>query len=79
MVQFLLEMGADATAADNDGNTALRKAIYEGNVEIVKLLLDNGGVDPTVGDAQGWKPLNLAAHNGHVEIINLLLERGSNI
>ena len=40
IVKLLLERGADVNAMALDGNTALRSAASEGNVEVVKILLE---------------------------------------
>jgi ankyrin repeat protein len=39
---FLIDCGADIDARDNDGNTALDYARFQGNKELVSLLMENG-------------------------------------
>ena len=39
----LLESGANVNAADTSGGTALMNAASNGNVEVVKMLLERGG------------------------------------
>jgi len=41
-VKLLLAKGADATAQDSEGETALHRAAYSGNHLILCLLLDTG-------------------------------------
>ena len=61
----------------DDGNNAIKWAVYEGHLEVVKLLLeakDEKGkprVDPAADDNDAIK---WAASNGHLEVVKLLLE-----
>ena len=41
-VRSLIDAGADVNAADEDGDTALMNAAWNGHVETVKLLLEAG-------------------------------------
>ncbi|MDH5680370.1 MAG: ankyrin repeat domain-containing protein [Spirochaetota bacterium] len=42
MVKYLLDKGADATVLTTDGRSVLHIAAFHGNVESMKLLIDNG-------------------------------------
>ena len=75
-VEKLLALGADVTAQDNDGDTALHGAAQTGNVEIIRMLLDKGA-DPNVKNKVGGTPLMWAAVYGHDEAARLLLRRGA--
>ena len=64
-------------------NNALRRnalmvASFEGHLDIVQLLLDNGAKVNDV-DSTGMTALMLAAERGHLEIVKLLLSKGANI
>ena len=53
------------------------KAAENGDIEIVKLLIDNGS---NINDLYyGYTPLHKAAENGDIEIVKLLLENGADI
>ncbi|RYO90536.1 hypothetical protein DL766_001114 [Monosporascus sp. MC13-8B] len=67
---------ADASDANNNGWTTLDVAARNGDVAVVKLLLDKG-TDPNVANNDGWTPLNLAAKNGHDEAVRLLLDKNA--
>jgi ankyrin repeat protein len=51
-------------------------AAEEGNVEMIKLLLDKGA-DPNLTNRRGMCALLLAAKNGHIQCVGFLLERGA--
>ena len=56
MVQLLLEFGAKPNAVDADGDTALVKAINQGNVDMIRILIEHGA-DVNFLDKQGRPPL----------------------
>ena len=76
-VEKLLAHGADVSAVDADGDTALHGAAKSGNVEIMKLLLDKGA-NPNATNRQGGTPLMWTAVFGHEEATRFLLSRGAN-
>lgn len=65
-------------AKDEDGKTALHRAVF-GNADsdIVKLLLENG-FDPNSENNFQYIPLHFAAKEGRKESTRILLEAGSN-
>ena len=75
-VEKLLAHGADVTAQDADGDTALHGAGKSGNVEIIRLLLDKGA-NPNAANRHGGTPLMWTAVYGHDEAARLLLSRGA--
>lgn len=81
---LLLERGADPGHRDNDGMTPLLLAAYEGNDEVVELLLEAGAdVDETAGPdgsitaAAAVTPLLAAAAMGHMKTVSRLLFWGA--
>ncbi|KAK4164777.1 ankyrin repeat-containing domain protein [Cladorrhinum sp. PSN259] len=78
-IRFLLDSGADATAADNEGQTALHYAVYRNQRINVSLLLEYGA--RSVID---WKSklgtrstvLGLASSKGYFDVLKLLLDSG---
>jgi len=63
---------------NGNGWMPLNLATYNGHLEVVKLLLDNGA-DLAVRDKYGATSLNCASANGHLEVVKLLLDKGADI
>jgi ankyrin repeat domain-containing protein 50 len=84
MVQQLLEKGADVTAKDDNGRTALHfatfgdretldeKTFFDSRKEVVQLLLEKGA-DPTAKDNSGRAALDSSAIDGNEESALLFL------
>ena len=60
------------------GGPALHSAIANGDVEMVRILID-GSADVNARDTFGDPPLHAAIYKGHVDIVSLLLARGANV
>ncbi len=74
-VKILLKAGAEPNAADNNEHfTPLMHAAAEGQLEVVKLLLENGA-NPALKDIDGDDAQTFARQNGHIEVAELLSER----
>jgi ankyrin repeat protein len=83
LTQVLLEHGASASIATNEGETALHivsRGEYdsqEQGVSTARLLLERG-VDVNTQRKDGWTSLHRAAFKGRVELTQVLLEHGAN-
>ncbi|KAM9347715.1 uncharacterized protein ankrd50l [Symphorus nematophorus] len=84
VASLLLEHGADPGHRDNDGMTPLLLAAYEGNDDVVELLLEAGadvdetaGPDGSVSAAAAVTPLLAAAAMGHMKTVSRLLFWGA--
>lgn len=78
-VDRLLSEGADASVEESDdffSNPILRSAVMDGNVEITRLLIDNGG-DVNARDSKGNSVLRRAITQGHTELVSLLIDAGA--
>ena len=77
LVQLLLKYGADVNALSQNGETALKLAAWNGQLQLVRILLDSGAdMDER---SQGDAPLIYASRNGQFKAVQLLLDRGASI
>ncbi len=65
---MLIEHGADVNAIQQGGFTALHAAAQQGNLELVKLLVDSGA-DPSMKTEAGKEASDIGRESGHEEII----------
>ena len=72
-VNILINYGANASAHDGTGVTALMFAARDGYMEIINVLLNNGA-NKSATDIKGDTALDMAKANGHEEIVTLLQE-----
>jgi ankyrin repeat protein len=77
VVRVLLENGARWDIPFN-GYTALQRAAWQGEVEMVAAMLDRG-VSPDAGSSTHPPPLVLAAERGAIGVVRLLVERGADV
>ena len=76
VVRFLLSIGANADAGDDDCITPLHLAVKRGDLELVRTLLRHG-VDADAADMNNRTPLHEASARGHVAIVRLLVQHGA--
>jgi ankyrin repeat protein len=78
VVRLLLAFGADANAAEGDGQRALHVVtgadMYRA-VAVTKLLVDHGA-DPKATDAFGETPMHKAAEHDSTEVVDFYAARG---
>jgi ankyrin repeat protein len=75
-VRALLNHGADVTAAEGDGTTALHWAAYRDDADSAELLIRAGARVNAVNDL-GATPLWAACENGSATMVRRLLEAGA--
>ncbi|TMW96752.1 hypothetical protein EJD97_006842 [Solanum chilense] len=74
LLKEIVRYGGDVTLPKINGSSALHVAVCEGNIEIVKYLLDRGAnVDQP--DEHNWTPRDLAEQQGHEDIKELFESR----
>uniref|UniRef100_S4RQ83 Tonsoku-like, DNA repair protein n=1 Tax=Petromyzon marinus TaxID=7757 RepID=S4RQ83_PETMA len=59
------------------GETALHRACIEGNLRLVKILIEKQGHPPNPRDYCGWLPLHEACNHNHQDIVEYLLDHGA--
>jgi ankyrin repeat protein len=78
-VKALLKRGADASAEERRGQTALMWAAADGHAEVVEMLIKAGAdIRATLPDS-GFTPFFFAARNGHTEVVRVLLKAGLDV
>lgn len=78
-IQWLLDNGIDVDVEDDSGCSPLiRLASMHGNVEVAKILIENGA-DLNKKDKIKKSSLMAAAVNGNLALVKLLVENGANI
>jgi ankyrin repeat protein len=70
---MLLKRGSRIDICDNGGRTALHRAVLEGEIQAVRLLLEHGA-DVNVRDNSGGTP---SRRRGYHEIVELLSGYGA--
>lgn len=77
VAKLMLKVGENPNLKDERGNTPLILASYEGNSDLVALLLEHKADVNSVG-FQGQTPLMAASYKGNVNIVRTLLTNGAN-
>lgn len=78
-VAALLKKHAAPNAALGDGTTALHWAVYNDDLELVKLLLASGASVDAHTRLRSLTPLHMAAENGDAALIEALLKAGAGV
>jgi ankyrin repeat protein len=76
-VRELLQKGVKPDERDSFGGTALHAAMFQKNIQIVKLLLQNGFDINAQGTQNGYTPLHDAVWANNLEAAKLLLDEGA--
>ncbi|XP_038049998.1 ankyrin repeat domain-containing protein 39-like isoform X2 [Patiria miniata] len=74
-VRKFLDNGGDPNATDSSGYTALHYASRNGQLEIVRILLQHRANPNCATRSGGVTPLHRAAYSGHLDVVKLLLDR----
>jgi hypothetical protein len=77
-MRLLLEKNADAAIADIYGQTALMMAVFNGQLECLKLMID-AKVDVNRQDDKGSSGLHIACQEGHVECVRQILDSKADV
>jgi ankyrin repeat protein len=79
ILQFLLKQaGIQVNQRDDNGDTAILKAVKAGNEPAVKVLLQNGA-DAGIVYKEGWSLVSVAVAVGHLDTLKLLIQHGADI
>ncbi|KAF2257867.1 ankyrin, partial [Lojkania enalia] len=76
----LLDTGTNPNLKDIEGLTALHRSSQNGQISLVRLLLERGrNIHIDEKDKDGKSALHWAAENGHAEVATLLMEKGADV
>ena len=78
VVTLLIDGGASADLATEDGYTSLQNASAENNIEVVTLLID-GGASSDLANDDGHTPLYAAFQENNIEVVALLIDGGASV
>ena len=70
-----LRRGADPNAIGEDGSTPLIHAVWNGHLEVVRVLIESGA-DPSQLGKSGLSPIEMALEGSHLGIVDYLVGRG---
>jgi len=76
---YLLEQGADIATVDIDGSNLLINAGGNGNMDIIRFLVEDKGFDVNFVDNNGFTPFHAGAGSGSVELLKYFIAEGANI
>jgi ankyrin repeat protein len=74
--QVLVKYGAYPNSKDCRERTPLHFAVNEGNLEVIKILLEHCWTNLSIKDCKSRTALHIAAKSNQVEALRLLLEKG---
>lgn len=74
-VRTFLERGFRADS-ERFGSPLLLSAVVEGQIEVARLLLENGA-NPNVGNQQGWTSTHQAFRSRNAELVSMVIEHGA--
>ena len=74
VAQWLLNIGEDANAQQDDRRTPLHLAAANGHLEIVRTLLGHGADVNVAATWDNRTPIHEASFGGHVDIVRLLIQ-----
>ena len=78
-VRTLLSRKVDVNTAQGDGSTALHWAVYNGNAEMVQMLLARGANVKATTRLGALTPLMMAAKSGDADIVQLLTDAKADV
>jgi ankyrin repeat protein len=76
--RMILNAGADVNTTDVYLWTPLHRAVYENEIAVIEVLLEQNSLDIHRQDEHGATALHHAAANGNAEIVEMLIAKGAN-
>lgn len=79
LVKKILEKGVSINQGNSKGETAFYYACYNGDIEMIRFLLDNGAHLDDKCTNDGWTPLAIACYYDHPVAVEFLLSKGADV
>ncbi|XP_067660308.1 ankyrin repeat domain-containing protein 50-like [Haliotis asinina] len=79
VVEFLVKHGASLSIRDNNHNTILHPACWEGHLDVVKYIMSLHTMDIDSGGYRKRTPVMLAGIGGHKELVEFLVKQGASL
>ncbi len=76
IVKLLVKSGADVNHTTKSSSTPLRAACFDGRVDIVKYLIEEGHADFNIANKFNNTCLMIAAFNRHLSVVKYLIQAG---
>lgn len=77
--RLLIEYWGGIELNDSWGRTPASWAAENGNLAIIRLLIESGAKVDTKEETFGQTPLSIAAQNGHIAVVQWLISKGADI
>ena len=78
-IKLLISHGSDLLLQDQKGRTAVNIAIKQGNIEILKLLMNQLKLTPDTKDSTGQTLMEKACASGNITSVKFFIEQGGDI
>jgi ankyrin repeat protein len=79
LLKALIDRGVPLSSIDEAKRTPLHHAAASGNLELMRILIDQGHLDINARDGAGLTPLTLAIMAGKTETVKFLLENHADV
>lgn len=79
ILQLLLDYGADPNAKDRYSWSLLHYTVYDGNVDMTRMLLDKGALVNVIENEFGRTPLSYAAEKGYISLVEMLIQQKADV
>lgn len=79
ILQTLIKFGANLDIVDKIGQTTLHNAIYSGDIEVIKIIIQNRPQIINLGDKNKKTAIHIAAMLGETDIIKCLVDLGAHV
>jgi len=77
LIRWLIEQGCNVNQADATGQTALHRAAAQGDLNLVKILVEEGHANVSIADNASYTALDIADKHNMCDVAVYLFEKGT--